>query len=529
MIDLPTLGIVLAIVLPILVGAGFLLGRYMHQRRHEGFELTAVTRQHLELYRGGQLNEAHVEAVKRRFGEWLERGEVERVEGSLRPGIQFVVRVRALAELGTEEAGQILERQLRRQLSANPMDQAWYWIDLANSLRNLNREESLPHLFECVAESDDFPLVHYFAAETVCFLGFSGYALQIDTPEGRMALRLLHRALEGLRFGVPPQVVPEARLGELIESLWDQRPAEIDALLARLFAETRRLLRRTAHTAGMLDEEPFEREAYDLQVSRLAALEPALEEYLEEARPALLERLPQARGHELRDILCALDELRVDSGEKLAELLPRLPVALREEAVFALRWSKHPGASRFLRHWAAEQVDPPRRGMRRLRVYSPRRSTVPEEFPYRAVLFTLRQHPSPENEQFLLTAAHDFDPIFRSMAVASLGWWEPCRRGEVLLHLQDARYDPSPEVRHAARTALARLGERQALEWFRQALHSDNRQRVLEAIQTIAVENLTLLWPELDRLADADDADLAYCAREALEQMREELDYHLQR
>jgi HEAT repeat protein len=148
-------------------------------------------------------------------------------------------------------------------------------------------------------------------------------------------------------------------------------------------------------------------------------------------------------------------------------------------------------------------------------------------FPYRAVLFALRGHPSAETEQFLLAAAHDWDPTFRSAAVSSLGWWEPLARAEVQIHLHDARFDPSPEVRHAARAALARLGERQALQWFRQALASENRQRVLEAVQTIAVENLTLLWPDLDQLADQDDPDLAYCAREALEQLREELDYQL--
>ena len=54
-------------------------------------------------------------------------------------------------------------------------------------------------------------------------------------------------------------------------------------------------------------------------------------------------------------------------------------------------------------------------------------------------------------------------------------------RAEVLLHLQDARRDPNPEVRQAARAALARLGERQALQWFRQALASENRQRVHES------------------------------------------------
>jgi hypothetical protein len=35
---------------------------------------------------------------------------------------------------------------------------------------------------------------------------------------------------------------------------------------------------------------------------------------------------------------------------------------------------------------------------------------------------------------------------------------------------------------------------------------------------------LTLLWPDLDRLADAEDSDVAHQAREALERMGEELE-----
>jgi hypothetical protein len=79
-------------------------------------------------------------------------------------------------------------------------------------------------------------------------------------------------------------------------------------------------------------------------------------------------------------------------------------------------------------------------------------------------------------------------------------------------------------VRHAARAALARLGERQALQWFRQGLMSDDSQRVHETIQLIAIESLTLLWPDLDHLADSEDADVAHHAREALERLNEEMD-----
>ena len=64
--------------------------------------------------------------------------------------------------------------------------------------------------------------------------------------------------------------------------------------------------------------------------------------------------------------------------------------------------------------------------------------------------------------------------------------------------------------------------------WFRQALAGDDPQRVYEAIQSIATEALTLMWPDLDRLADA-DGDVAHHAREALERMGEELERNMGR
>ena len=146
--------------------------------------------------------------------------------------MHFVFQVRALAEIGTDSAGKILERQLHRHLTDDQLEQAWYWIDVAGSLRTLNRSESLPHLLRCAATATEVPLGHFFAAETVCFLGFGGYLRQSDTPLGRAALRLLHRALEGFRYGLPPHVVAEARLGEMIEDLWDNRPDGFHLLVA---------------------------------------------------------------------------------------------------------------------------------------------------------------------------------------------------------------------------------------------------------------------------------------------------------
>src|SRR5919204_1034738 len=94
--------LILGVVLPLLLAAAFLLGRHLSRRQQLADELSAVTRQHLELFQGGQLNEAAVESAKARFRELLERGEVEAVENSLRAGTGYVVQVRALAELGTE-------------------------------------------------------------------------------------------------------------------------------------------------------------------------------------------------------------------------------------------------------------------------------------------------------------------------------------------------------------------------------------------------------------------------------------------
>jgi HEAT repeat protein len=144
--------------------------------------------------------------------------------------------------------------------------------------------------------------------------------------------------------------------------------------------------------------------------------------------------------------------------------------------------------------------------------------------PYAAVLRALRGHPSRETEVFLLLAARDWDPTYRLAAAGSLGWWEPLLREPVLAGLQELRRDPNPEVRQAARAALARLGERHALNGFRLALTSEDSRRVHQTVEFVANEGLTLLWPDLDRLADTDDADVAYFAREALECLCENLE-----
>ena len=181
---------ILIVLLPVLLAAALLLVR-RHRQQYLRDELSPISRQHIDLFQGGQLSEAALESTKARFRDLLERGEVAAVEASLRAGMQYVVQVRALAELGTDAAGRILERQLHRRLTDDQIEQAWYWIDLANGLRSLNRAQSLPHLLRCAESAGEIPLGQYFAAETVCFLGFAGYLRQPQTLMGRAALRVL--------------------------------------------------------------------------------------------------------------------------------------------------------------------------------------------------------------------------------------------------------------------------------------------------------------------------------------------------
>jgi hypothetical protein len=45
----------------------------------------------------------------------------------------------------------------------------------------------------------------------------------------------------------------------------------------------------------------------------------------------------------------------------------------------------------------------------------------------------------------------------------------------------------------------------------------------METIHFVASEGIYLLWPDLDRIADAEDVEMAHQAREALERLCEEM------
>jgi hypothetical protein len=521
-------GLLLILLLPLLLAAAFLLGRHWQRRQRADDFLSAVSRQHIEIFQGAQLNEAQLEAAKDRFRRLLERGEVSTIEASLRPGMSYVFHVRALAEIGTDEAGRILERQLQRHLSDDQMEQAWYWIDLASGLRSLNRSESLPHLLRCAEEAGEIPLGHFFAAETVCFLGFSGYTRQFDSPLGRSAVRTLLRAVEGLRYGVQPVLVADARLGEVIESLWDHRPSRPHPLLARLLVEVRRWNRRAERVQKILDDRA-DQEAFSWQMARLEALEPAFQDYLRDAATDFLKRLPTTTEQELPELLDALGDLRAEAGREIMALLQRPYVDCADTAIDVLVWSRDARVGPWLCDWIERRISPSRRAQWRRRSQPPKHPSVPADIPYRAVLHVLRNHPSAKSEALLLAASRDWDPIYRAAAYGSLGWYTPMRQLEVIDALNQGRRDPCLEVRRFARAALARLGERQSLQWFRQALMCEDPHQVHDAIQLIASEGLTLLWPDLDRLADAEDPEISLRAQEALERLFEEMDWQNQK
>lgn len=513
-----------AILLPLLLAGVFLLGRCWQRWRTEGETLSDVSKQHFEILQSGEFNEAAVEVVKRRFRVLFEHGGERAVEASIRPGPHFIYQVRALAEIGTDAAGRILERQLTRRLSDDQIEQAWYWIDLAACLRVLNRQESLPHLLRCSETARESPLGHYFAAETVCFLGFSSYLSEPETPLGRAALRLLHRLVEGFRFGMPPHLILEARLGEMIENAWDHCPEGAAPLHVRIAHETLRLLRRAPHLKSLPGEDAADAEALEWQFARMTALEGYLRDYLKDATPQLLARLPTAREAEQADILRALVDLRAETAEDLWPLLARTDCPNRALMFEALRWSRDPRVAPWLCEYARQHVAISKRARSRPVAEAPRRSSIPKDVPYLEILQSLRGHASPETERFLVFACLDWDPTVRMAALSSLGWWEPLLSAEVRSCLATCRRDLSPEVRQTARAALARLGERGALHWFRQALLADEPGQIAQAAHVIANEGLTLLWPDLDRLLDSDHPDVVLHAHEAIERLAEEME-----
>src|SRR5262245_11170032 len=465
-----------SLLAPILTGVALIFRERRRARR--ATTTSEVCRQYVYLFRGGPLSESAVQSARVSLEALLDRGDVRQVETILRPGKQFAVQARALADIGSEPARVILERQLERPIGTDPLEQGWYRLDLARCLRKLNRVPSMTALVRAAA-GPDAPLIYFLAAEAVCFPGFAGFMLQLDLPIGHSALLVLLRALRGLRHGVEPRIISAGRLGEAVQILWDQRIDGVDPLAVRIFVEVRKLLARAEHAERWFRDDEAGRAAFGEQVAMMDSLADAMAEFLDLAAAQLLDQLSDAPAEEQCEILHALADLRADTARVVIPLLECRSLAAREAAVESLAHSPARTAGLWLCDWTKRHV---RRG----------RAIAPN-FPHLAVLRALRNFPSPDAERTLLEGTRSRDISVRTAALGSLGWWVPINYDTVLGRLKEARCERVPAVQNAACAALARLGERNALRWFRQQLAGERPEPIHRVIQLIAEEGLLLL------------------------------------
>src|SRR5262245_43454889 len=181
---------------------------------------SAVDRQHRHLAAGGRLGEAVVAATAARFRELMHSGRAGELERELRPGVGFAVQVQALTAIGTPEAGRLLERQLARTLSRDPVEQTWYWADLASGLRQLRHGPALPAVLRCADAASGLPAATVLAAEAVAFPNFPTSLNDLTSPVGRAALRAIVGVALGCREGaIDPGCMLCIGLGDLLATL----------------------------------------------------------------------------------------------------------------------------------------------------------------------------------------------------------------------------------------------------------------------------------------------------------------------
>ena len=346
----------------------------------------AVHLQHVYLFQGGQLSESQVESARVRIEKQLNARRQESVFAEMKPTTDFAMQVQALAQIGTRSAVEILEKQLRCSITSNPQEQAWYWLDITRALRQLNWDESLPLLFDCVVESPA-PLNQFLAAETVCFPNFISFLQNGDLKSRRASARLLHLALQGLRSGVQPHVVVSGRMGEAVAALWESHWEEVDPVAVRIIQEALRLLQRAGHLERLLGEELWER--YQEQIQQIDLLAESFTDWLREARLVLPEQLIRAGTDEQSELLRAAIDLRADTASFVRPMLEVNQMRAPELAVASLAFTKQDGIGEWLCRWVSECGN--RRNWKLWRKTAKRGGPV-----YLTVLRTLRHFPCHE-------------------------------------------------------------------------------------------------------------------------------------
>ncbi|VTT97134.1 hypothetical protein : : HEAT_2 [Gemmataceae bacterium] len=463
----------------------------------------AVDRQHRHLLAGGRLGETAVTATAAHFKELLRGGRVLEVERELQPGVGFAVQVRALASVGTPEAGKLLERQLARKHTQDPVEQTWYWADVAAGLRHLHHTVALPAVLRCVDAAAGLPAGAVLAAEAVAFPNFATALRDLRSPLGRAALRAVATVCRGCRDGtIDPACMLRAGLGDLLANLSESALPDPDPWLTAAVVEVERVFRRLGRWAEHLGDDL--RAAAENQGVRLFLSSAHRAEWLRGAAGRLLARFPAAATDEQAAILRCAYEFRAD----VTHLFPHLPDPRSPwwaDAVRCLTWSKSPAAGPVLAAQASRWLGS-HRGRGRL--------------PH--LLAALRGHPCAEAESVLLRAAFGTDPDTRRAATASLGWWPPHDPAAVMRALRVLRTDTDSETRTAAVSALARLGERAALAELSAGLCAEEPAVQHATIARVAADGVSWLWPDLQELAESGDRETALAASEAAAQLREQ-------
>ncbi len=463
---------------------------------------SAVDRQHRHLLAGGRLGETAVIATAAHFKELFRSGRGTEVERELKPGVGFAVQVRALAAVGTPEAGRVLERQLGRQLTHDPIEQTWYWADVAAGLRHLHHDIALPSVLRCVDAASGSPAGTVLAAEAVAFPNFATTLDDLKSPLGRAALRAIVAVCRGCRDGtIDPGCMIRAGLGDLLVTLSETAPQHPDPWLTAAMLEAERVFRRLGHWMQLLDDDM--QAVAELQGVRLYVSSIHRGDWLRGAPDRLLARFPVAPTDEQTAILRCAFEFRAD----VTRLFPHLPDTRSvwwADAIRCLTWSKSPSAGPVLAAQASRWLDS-RRNRRRI--------------PH--LLAAIRGHAGPDAEAVLLRAAFSIDIETRRAATGSLGWWPPHDPESVMRALRVLRTDTDDETRRAAISALARLGERAAIHEMLAGLTAEEPANQAAAIARVAADEVSWLWPDLQELAESGDRETALAAAEAVEQLRE--------
>jgi hypothetical protein len=463
----------------------------------------AVDRQHRQLQAGGLIGEAAFEATRARFRDLLAAGRTAEVEDELRPGLEFAVRVRALAAIGTPDAADLLEGQLDRRLSPDAVERAWYWVDIAASLRKLSRTSALPAVLRCADAATGLHQGVVLAGEAVAFPNFPAALHDLSSPNGRLAVRALVRAARGCReAATEPAVLVRVGLGDHLAAICETAPPAADPWVAAAVLEAGRIARRMVHWARLLapDARPLARR----QAARLDAVAGRRGEWLSGAAAQLIARFPQAAADEQAAALCCLGDLRAD----VSDLFPRLPdrrVTWWADAIRALTWAKSKSLGPKLAAQAAA-------------LFGGRSASME----LAVVLAALRGHRCREAEGVLLKAMGHPDPVVRRASCGAFGWWDPFDPYVLVPRLRAGRNDPDPAARRAAVAALARLGERAALLEFAEALTGEEPSIRQHGALAVADEGLSWLWPDVQALAEGPHPDAAVAATEAMERLREQ-------